>query len=123
MGIIANKETVVEPGIYNGEIVDAQINTKTFNEEEGPKEVLDVQILPDHPDENVHTLLQSYTPILNGLSKLSELLERLEQHPKDGEKFEPFSIVGTRVRFEAVEANSGYITYTKDSVVPEPQND
>lgn len=100
MAIEVKKQVAVPDGKNTGTITACRETTKNFGK--GPEPVVEVIIAPDHRGPNGETTFDLnvvFSPVLNGESALSKLLERLECHPADGQKWQPSSLVGERVSF------------------------
>lgn len=126
MSIVAKKESIIPPGQYTGEIVKAELGTITFDQDEGPKDQVLLQIQADYEPEdgsNVRAMQVNFSPSLNGLSKLSRFLDRLGLHPPDGVAWEPSNLVGTRVAFTA-QQNGDFVNVDRDSLrLPDVESD
>lgn len=118
MPIKAKRQAAIPPGKHGGIIVEAHETTKVFDPQKGPEEVVEIIIQPEWREaDGVETLQVAvlYSPVLNGLSSLSKALERLGQHPAEGESWDPASLAGTEVTFTAVQ-KGGFVNVNKDSL-------
>ena len=105
-------------GKHNGVITNAEETTRTFDPQKGPEEVVEVTIQPGWTNDDGHhapAVSVTFTPVLNGLSALDSLLERLGQTPDDGAEWEPKSLIGTEVSFVAVHSGN-FTNVKKDSI-------
>lgn len=114
----AKKQVAVPEGAHKGVISGARETTKTFDQSRGPEPVVELVITPEYRVDGAETLPLSviFTPVLNGLSALSKLLERLDREPEDGSDWKPETLVGTKVAFVAAEAENGFVRILKDTI-------
>src|SRR5688572_29215047 len=111
------KQTACPEGIQLGRISAARETTKDFGK--GKEPVVEIVIQPDYKMEGAETVPVSviFTPVLNGLSALSGFLQRIGKEPDEGADFNPGTLAGTRVRFEAKKQDNGFMRVLKDSIV------
>jgi len=117
MGLKMKKQVALPEGEHFGKIVSAEETTKTFDPSKGPEAVIEITIRPDYKVKGAETLDCSviFAPVLNGLSALSHLLERLDIEVPDGEYFEPKTLIGTEVEFESTIVND-FVRIDKRSI-------
>jgi len=103
MGLKMRRQVAIPAGQHFGKIVNAEETSKTFDQKKGPEPVIEITIRPAYRVKGAETLDCSviFTPVLNGISALSHLLERLEIDVPEGEYFDPKALVGMEVAFES----------------------
>lgn len=119
MAIIAKRQAAIPPGQHKGIIVNAHETTKVFDPAKGPEETVEIVIQPAwRQDPQTETLQVSalYSPVLNGLSGFSKLLQRLGKHPQDGAQYDVSDLIGLEVVFTAEHNSAGFVRVVKDSV-------
>lgn len=125
MVLKVERQVAVPEGEHFGKIAACRETTKIFDRAIGPEPVVEFLIAPEYRDpkypEAPATALNFVTSaVLNGLSALSQILERLGKMPNEGQTFNPSSLVGMRVRFVA-EADGNFVRVKKESLEPAPQ--
>lgn len=122
-GIMTKKQAAIPPGQHTGKITAARMTNKDFgNKDENGRSILEstveIVIAPDYKAPNgAETLPVAvvFSPVLNGLSALSNLLRRLDKEPQEGVEWQPSALVGTRVAFTS-EVNKGFTRVVKDTL-------
>lgn len=119
MAITAKQQAAIPAGQHKGVIVNAAETSKVFDPSKGPEDTVEITIQPGwRKDPSTETLQVSclFSPVLNGLSAFSKLLQRLEMHPADGEQFDVARLIGREVVFTAEIGASGFVRVVKDSI-------
>lgn len=117
MALKAKLQAAIPEGAHKGVISGARETQKDFGN--GPEDTVEIVITPDWKDPNGRQTLPVavvFSPVLNGLSALSKLLERLDKEVPEGASWTPAEVVGTRVSFVAEKAQNGFIRVLKDSI-------
>jgi len=112
------EQAAIPPGKHTGIIVQAQEDTRTFDPAKGPEPVVAVTIAPawqKAPGVETLPVEITFSPKLNGISGLSEFLNRLGKHPKVGTAWEPSAIEGTEIAFESY-TERGFVRVKKDTI-------
>jgi hypothetical protein len=118
MAIRVDKACRLPAGSHTGIIVRAKETTKTFDKDKGAEEVVEIVIAPDYvaPDGALPPQTSVlFTPVLNGISALSEFLARLGVEPKEGTDWKPATLEGTKVAFRS-EVRNGFAWVDKSSI-------
>lgn len=119
MALKAKKQAAIPEGSHTGVITGARETTKVFDPEKGPEETVEITIRPDWKSEDgAETLPVSvvFSPILNGLSALSKLLDRLDLEVPDGANWNPHELTGRKVSFVSERSKTGFVRVLKDSI-------
>jgi hypothetical protein len=116
MALKQRKQTACPEGVQLGRISAARETKKDFGK--GPEPVVEIVIQPDYAVEGAETVPVSviFSPTLNGLSALSQFLQRLGKEPPEGADFNVATLGGTRVRFEAKRQDNGFMRVLKESI-------
>lgn len=118
MSLRKKTQVAIPAGEHSGKIVMCEETSKTFDPEKGPEPVIEITIRPEYSVKGAETLDVSvvFSPILNGLSALDKLLQRLEIAVKDGEYFDPKQLVGTQVEFSSAISPTGFVRVDKSTI-------
>lgn len=125
MGIKVTQEAVIPAGKgHRGFIMEARLDERTFDRNKGPEQQVVVTVQPVwRQDDSTKTLAIEvlYSPKLNGLSSLSQLLSRLDLAPKAGSEWEPSTLNLVEVVFDTMLSKDGFVKVDKDSIRKPPQ--
>lgn len=119
MAIKVENQATLPDGHHTGVITECEETTVTYDPQKGPEETIRVVIHPAYTDPEGRAVLDvavNFSPVLNGLSALSNFLERIGQAPEDGSEWEPTSIIGTEVQFDCKHNDNGFVTIAKNSI-------
>lgn len=119
MGILVKNQAAIPNGTHKGLITEARETTRVFDPLVGPEQTVELVIQPGwRKDDKTETMpvTVNFSPILNGLSGLSGLLDRLKVPVTDGESFEPSTLAGREITFTATRNAKGFVRVHKDTI-------
>ena len=124
MAIIAKRQAAIPPGEHRGIVIEAMETTTEFSPGK-PEPTVRLTIQPDwEQDEKTETVPVSvnFSPVLNGISALSKLLERLGvPTPEAGKEFDIRTLEGIEVVFSAARNQRNFVQIEKDTIRRAPK--
>lgn len=117
MALKAKRQASVPAGVHKGVIAAARETSRDFGK--GAEPTVEIVIQTDYKDPSgaeTLPLAVNFSPILNGLSALSKLLERLDMEPEDGADFNVGTLANKRVAFVVEIQDNGFPRVVKDTI-------